>query len=167
MPDGPSTITSRASANVSPTNAICPLDRLAKGNSPCAMPETHTAPALVFPEPLPPNICQTRQSPIGGSCASRALISHSFSAANICLCFNPAAQDFPRALLCKFFNSPVYSSKHLTQLADAHRGPDIFIRFLIFSFGNQFTDGLDGPGKRHQSFSFTFVWQLLAINQLA
>jgi len=54
MPDGPSIITSRTSASVSPTRAKRPYLRRVKGDSPCTSAFTHSAPSRVLPAPRPP-----------------------------------------------------------------------------------------------------------------
>src|SRR5712692_867236 len=67
IPLSPSTITLRASAAVSATNAIRPQRCL----STCS--RTHSAPLRVFPNPRPAKISHTRQFPSGANWLGRAL----------------------------------------------------------------------------------------------
>jgi hypothetical protein len=60
-PDGPSTITSRAAAKVSPTSAMRPQPGSAKPGSAMAMPRTHSVPVRVLPAPRPPSTSQIVQ----------------------------------------------------------------------------------------------------------
>lgn len=68
-PEGPSTITLRASPKVAPTSAIRALP------SPSAMARTHSAPARVLPKPRPAINSHIRQSPSGAICAARPVHS--------------------------------------------------------------------------------------------
>ena len=67
MPDGPNTITSRASSSVSPTRATRELVPGSPGLPPSTCARTHSAPARVLPAPRPPRMTQVVQSPSGGS----------------------------------------------------------------------------------------------------
>jgi hypothetical protein len=58
---GPSTITLRASAKVSPISAMRREALRAKSGSPSAMPRTHSAPVRVLPAPRPPSMSQVVQ----------------------------------------------------------------------------------------------------------
>jgi hypothetical protein len=71
MPDGPSTMTSRTSAAVSPTTAM----RRARPDS--ASARMNSAAARVLPAPRPAWMNHTRQGPAGGSCIGRAQKRHS------------------------------------------------------------------------------------------
>ena len=68
-----STIVSRVSAAVGPTNAI----RATLAAS--ARDRTHSAPVRVLPHPRPDRTSQIDQSPVGGSCSGRAIACQSVS----------------------------------------------------------------------------------------
>jgi hypothetical protein len=62
-PDGPSIITSRTSASVSPTSAMRPTGRAEIPEIPPTRPVTHSALARVLPAPRPPRTSQVCQEP--------------------------------------------------------------------------------------------------------
>ena len=87
MPDAPSTITWRTSSIVSPTSPMWRplLDR--------ARLLIHCAPVRVLPKPRPAINSQTRQSPAGGNCLSRAHNGQSCIKNSICVAVSPAIRS--------------------------------------------------------------------------
>jgi hypothetical protein len=68
-PDGPSIITSRAAAKVSPTSAMRATGLSVKPRKPPTSALTHSAPVRVLPAPRPPITSQIVQASASGSCA--------------------------------------------------------------------------------------------------